>query len=458
LERISEDDSETSGKIERGQTIGCFQIESPGMRGVLKEIHARKIEDILVALALYRPGPLQGGLKDAFVRRFKGEERVEHIHPALASLLGETYGVVLYQEQVLRIANQLAGFSLAEADLLRRAMSHFDPGKQMQVLESKFIAGAEAKSAVPAETAKRIWDLMAAFAGYGFPKAHAASYAVVGWRSAWCKTHFPAEFMSAVLANWGGYYSQRVYLSEARRMGLKVFAPNVNHARRQFSVAYPNGEPVLYMGMDQVRDLTARTQERILRGRPFFSLDDFLSRADPRRQEAENLALAGALEVFGCIPTLLRRIREGGWRAGQMSLFGTQNCDEDDWTLVQKVAAQEQVLGIGVDAHPLELAGEKIAHSGAISTVEAASMLGKRVHLAVVRQSSHRSRTARGESMMFVTLEDLEGMLDGVIFPDVYRRFKNFLSGSQPLLVSGMVEIDAERGEPLLRVERVERL
>jgi DNA polymerase III alpha subunit len=299
---------------------------------------------------------------------------------------------------------------------------------------------------------------MAAFAGYGFPKAHAASYAVVGWRSAWCKTHFPAEFMSAVLANWGGYYSQRVYLSEARRLGLKVYPPDVNHARRQFSVAYPSGDPVLYMGMDQVRDLTGRTQERILRGRPFISLDDFLSRADPRRQEAENLALAGALQDFGCIPTLVRRIREGGWRAGQMSLFGMQSCEEEDWTLEQKVAAQEQVLGIGVDAHPLELAAERIARSGSISTVEAAGMPGKRVRVAGVRQSSHRSRTAKGETMMFITLEDLDGMLDGVIFPDVYRRVKNTISGNQPILVSGMVEIDAERGEPLLRVERVDRL
>lgn len=458
LEQISEEDRETSDKVEYGQTIGCFQIESPGMRAVLKEIHARKPEDILVALALYRPGPLQGGLKDAFVRRFKGEEPIQHIHPALAPLLEDTYGVILYQEQVLRIANQLAGFSLAEADLLRRAMSHFDPGKQMQVLENKFVSGSEAKCGVPAETAKRIWDLMAAFAGYGFPKAHAASYAVVGWRSAWCKTHFPAEFMSAVLANWGGYYSQRVYLSEARRLGLKVYPPNVNHARRQFSVAYPGGEPVLYMGMDQVRDLTGRTQERILLGRPFVSLDDFLARADPRRQEAENLALAGALEDFGRIPAMVRRIHEGGWRAGQMSLFGVQNCDEDDWTLEQKVAAQEQVLGIGVDAHPLELAGERIARSGSISTVAAVGMVGKRVRVAVVRQSSHRNRTARGETMMFITLEDLEGMLDGVVFPDVYRRVKNIISGSQPILVSGVVEIDSERGEPLLRVERVDRL
>ncbi|MBN8658287.1 MAG: DNA polymerase III subunit alpha, partial [Anaerolineae bacterium] len=148
-------DEATSNRIEKGETIGCFQIESPGMRGTLREIHARTEDDIMAALALYRPGPLTGGLKDAFVRRFKGDEPVRHLHPALAPLLDETFGVILYQEQVLRIANELAGFSLAEADLLRRAMSHFDPGKKMQELERKFVNEAQARSGIPIETGER---------------------------------------------------------------------------------------------------------------------------------------------------------------------------------------------------------------------------------------------------------------------------------------------------------------
>ena len=197
--------------------------------------------------------------------------------------------------------------SLAEGDLLRRAMSHFDPGKLMQVLKAKFIAGAYEKNGIAPDVAERVWELMAAFAGYGFPKAHAASYALVGWRSAWCKTHFPAEFLAAVLANWGGYYSQRVYLSEARRMGLIVKPPHVNHAQRQFSVTYPKGDAVLYMGLDQVKDLTQRTQARIIQNQPFPTLDDFLSQVDPREQEVENLVKVGALEGFGRIPELLSR-------------------------------------------------------------------------------------------------------------------------------------------------------
>ena len=459
LESTPPDDPETSDRVESGGTIGCFQIESPGMRATLREIHARTPDDIMAALALYRPGPLSGGLKDAFVRRFKGLEPVQHLHPSLQPLLEQTYGVILYQEQVLRIAHELAGFSLAEADLLRRAMSHFDPGRQMQVLQQKFVAQAQARNGVPVETGEQIWEMMAAFAGYGFPKAHAASYAQVSWRSAWCKTHFPGEFMAAVLANWGGYYSQRVYLSEARRLGLAVQPPHVNFSENNFVYA-SDGQAgkALFMGLDQVRDLTRRTIERVMHGRPFHSLEDFLARADPRPQEAASLARVGALEGFGRIPAILRRVEGGRWQAMQPSLFEFSTQDdygEKDWTQAQKVAAQEELLGVSLEAHPLELVAEKIRAAGAIPTSEAAGRVGQRVSVAGLRQSGHSSRTAKGESMMFLTLEDLSGMLDVVVFPDVYRRVKNAVHAATPLLVTGMMEMDESRGEPLLRAESV---
>jgi DNA polymerase-3 subunit alpha len=459
LDSTPAEDPETSRRLESGATIGCFQIESPGMRATLRAIRARTEDDLTAALALYRPGPLSGGLKDAFVRRFKGEEPVSHIHPALEPLLAETYGVILYQEQVLRIAHELAGFSLAEADLLRRAMSHFDPGRQMQLLQEKFVRQAEARSGVPPETGGRVWEMMAAFAGYGFPKAHAASYARLAWRSAWCKTHFPAEFMAAVLANGGGYYSQRVYLSEARRLGLAVRPPHVSFAGAAFSVVRgAGGEKALTMGLDQVRDLTRRTIGRIRQGQPYASLEDFLARVDPRPQEAGALARVGAFEGFGSIPGILRRLEGGGWQAGQPSLFGWQDPGGEDWTLEQKVAAQVELLGVSLEAHPLELAAGAIAAAGAITTLEAAERVGQRVTVAGLRQSGHRSRTAKGEAMMFLTLEDLSGMLEAVLFPDAYRPARLFIHGSAPLLVTGVVERNASQGEPLLRVERVRRL
>ncbi len=455
LETIPREDAEVSNMVNQGRTIGCFQIESPGMRATLKEVKARSVDDIMVALSLYRPGPLTGGLKDAFVRRHLGKEATEYLHPALSRLLADTYGVILYQEQVLQLAHELAGFSLADADLLRRAMSHFDPGKQMQTLKEKFVAGAWQLNQVPEDSAIRIWELMAAFAGYGFPKAHAASYAQVSWRSAWCKTHYPAFFMAAVLANWGGYYSQRIYMNEARRMGLKLRPPEVNHAEREFSVKILEGEQVLFMGLDQVRELTQRTQSSIVRNRPYTSLADFLRRVDPRPVEAENLVKAGTLEGFGSIPVLLHQLEHGGWQGGQLSLFSLGEAVEEDWNLAQKVAAQEEILGTGVIAHPLELAEKQIATAGALTTVDAASRLEQQVRVAGMRQTWRRSLTTRGDYIYFMSLEDLEGMLDVVITSAVYRRSKAALSTGGPYVVEGKVDLDSQRGEPFIRAEKI---
>jgi len=471
LESIPEEDVATANLVQAGKTIGCFQIESPGMRATLKEIQARSVDDIMVALALYRPGPLTGGLKEAFVRRHRREEQADYLHPALEPLLADTYGVILYQEQVLRITHELAGLSLADADLLRRAMSHFDPGEQMRTLKEKFVTGALAHSGVPQAVGERIWQLMAAFAGYGFPKAHAASYAQVAWRAAWCKTHEPAVFIAAVLANWGGYYGQRVYLMEARRMGLAVRAPHINHAGREFSVRYLEGRPVLFMGLDQVRDLTRRAQVRILNQRPFHSLADFLARVDPRPAEAENLIQAGALEGFGTIPTLLGQLKRG-WRGGQLPLFeldATRGIEADeDWSLAEKMAAQETILGVGVVAHPLELVARQLAAAGTISTLEAAARLGQRVRVAGIRQTWQRSRTGRLESgrmesgrlesVYIMALEDLDGMIEVVIPSDVFKRYRPAFSGGVPFVIEGEVMLDEAAGEPFIRAEKAWRL
>jgi DNA polymerase III subunit alpha len=461
LEAVPDEDSGVSDLVETAATIGCFQIESPGMRATLKEIHARSIDDIMAALALFRPGPLSGGLKDAFVRRHRGLEPVEQLHPSLNPLLDDTYGVILYQEQVLLIAHELAGLSLADADLLRRAMSHFDPGKQMQSLKERFMAGAMEKKGVPESVSERVWELMAAFAGYGFPKAHAASYAQIAWRAAWCKAYFPAEFISAVLANWGGYYGQRVYLNEARRLKLAIRPPHINFSRPEFSLHYSQQEPILFMGLDQVRDLTRRTMGRILRGRPFVSLTDFLARADPRPIEAENLVRVGALSGLGSIPFLLEQLRGGGWRGGQLSLFTLQHNAEttgDDWSLAEKMAAQDTILGVSVEAHPLELYASDIAATGAMTTIEAATRVGQKVRVAGMRQIWRRVSSPKGDTFYYLSLEDLEGMLDTVIYSDVYRRHRSELSGHGPYILEGRVERNTSSGEPTLKVERLWRL
>lgn len=457
LDSIPMDDKETADTVQNGKTIGCFQIESPGMRATIKEIKADSVDDVMAALALYRPGPLRGGLRDAFIRRFKGLEAVDHIHPILGPLLDESYGVILYQEQVLRIAHELGGLSLADADMLRRAMSHFDPGEQMKTLKKRFLAGFQKKE-VPLEKAEMVWEMMAAFAGYGFPKAHAASYALVAWQAAWCKTHFPAEFMAAVLANGGGYYSQRVYLSEARRMGLRVRPPHINHSLEQFHVTYPQGEETLFMGLDQVYGLTRHTQKQIINQRPFQNLNEFLTRVDPRRSELDNLIRCGALEGFGTIPDLLDKVSQETWRKDQFALFDWQENKNADWSLSELAQAQEEILGVSVAVHPLEMVVDKIAAAGAVASVEAAGRPGESVVIAGMRLTSRRTRTSKGEMMLFLSVEDLDGMMEVVVFPDVYRQYRDELSGAGPYLIRGVVEWDEERGEPWLRAAKIRNI
>jgi DNA polymerase III alpha subunit len=262
--------------------------------------------------------------------------------------------------------------------------------------------------------------------------------------------------MAAILANWGGYYSQRVYLGEARRMGLAVRPPHINYSQHNFSVQkIGNSEQrALFMGLDQLKELTRQTSQRIIRFAPFTAVDDFLTRVDPRPQEAENLASVGALDGMGNIPSILQRLKNGGWQQNQMSLFEWSDSEKDDWSLQQKVEAQLEILGVSLVAHPLELVSDKLQGTAAISTVDAVAKTGRRVTVAGIQQASHRSQTARGD-MLFLSFEDLQGTLDAILFPEVYRQSKSLISSTTPFLLNGIMEMDAERGEPFLRVEKV---
>jgi DNA polymerase III subunit alpha len=456
LAQIPGDDTRTAMTVEAAKTIGCFQIESPGMRATLREIKAKNVEDIMAALALYRPGPLRGGLRDAFVRRFRGEEPVTHIHESLQDLLDNTLGVILYQEQVLRIAHELGGLTIAQADILRRAMSHFDPGKVMDTLRLNFVAGAQARKNVPKETAERIWDMMAAFAGYGFPKAHAASYAQLAWNSAWCKTHYPAEFMSAVLGFGGGYYSQRVYIMEARRMVLSIKAPHINYSNDRFRVIYPKGEPILYMGLNQVRDLTLRTIRNIIEKRPFLSLEDFLIRCDPQKKEANNLIMCEALEGLTSIRQGLARI-EHQRLPGQLQLFIPAD-DTDDLDLDARIRAQQEILGVSLSISPLEQYADQIQSMGALSTLEAQTLVGEIVRVAGMRQTLRRFRNRNHQMMCYMNIEDLEGSLQVIINSALYKRFYHFLSETGPFLIEGVIEHDADRNRTRMIAENISLL
>ena len=456
LRNIPGEDPDTADTVQKAKTIGCFQIESPGMRATLREINAKNIEDIMAALALYRPGPLRGGLRDAFVRRFRGEESVTHIHQSLSNLLNSTYGVILYQEQVLRIAHELGGLSITQADILRRAMSHFDPGGVMDTLRQSFITGAALRHNVPPETAQRIWEMMAAFAGYGFPKAHAASYAQLAWNSAWCKTNFPAEFMAAVLGFRGGYYSQRVYLMEARRLKLELSHPHINHSNHRFCVKYPKGEAILYMGLAQVRDLTRKTIETIFRNRPFLNLEDFIIRVNPQKKEAQNLIMCGALDGLTTIPLGLDRIAYTQ-PPGQFQLF-IDSHHTKDWNIQQRLKAQQEILGVSLAITPLEQFTEHIQSEGAVTTVESQNMIGRKIKVAGMRQTLRRFRTSTNQMMCYLILEDLDGSLRVMIPPHVYKKNYITLRDSDLFLVEGVMEQDTEHKRIRMIAEEITTL
>ena len=453
LASIPGDDPKTATTVEEARTIGCFQIESPGMRATLREIKANSVEDIMAALALYRPGPLRGGLRDAFVRRFKGEEMIEHIHPSLEHLLDDTLGVILYQEQVLRIAHELGGLTIAQADILRRAMSHFDPGKVMDTLKKSFIEGASHRRNVPQEIGERIWEMMAAFAGYGFPKAHAASYAQLAWNSAWCKSHYPAEFMAAVLSFGGGYYSQSVYLMEARRLGLSIQPPHVNQSNIKFRVLYPQGKPMIYMGLNQVKDLTQKTIRNILNNRPFSSLEEFLVTVDPQKKEVENLLSIGAFSDITTITSGLEKIKHQ-LIPGQMQLFPPKDI-ADGWHKKDIAEAQSEILGVSLSITPLEQIADQIDSLGAISTLEARNYLGEKVRIVGMRQTWRRIRTHSNQIICFFSIEDLEGSIQVVIPSQLYRKIRDIVVKPGPFLVEGIIKHDSERNKTQLQATKM---
>jgi DNA polymerase-3 subunit alpha len=397
----------------------------------------------MIALALYRPGPMTGGLKDTFVQRHLGNEEVKHIHPSLEKLLRNTYGVILYQEQVLRIASELAGLSLADADLLRRAMSHFDPGDKMKNLKNRFVEGARTISKVPEDIAEQIWDLMAAFSGYGFPKAHAASYAEVAWKSLWCKAHFPVEFMAAVLSGGGGYYRQHVYINEIRRLGIKLKPPHINHSGRSFSISYSTESPIIYMGLDQVRDLSIKTQEQIIANRPYHSCEEFLTKVDPNIKEVVNLIKVGAMDGFGKIPNLLKMVSIGGWRKNQPSLFPLQFQDtKEEWSLAERVNAQIEILGVGIDAHPVELKSEFRTIQGTTPIKAIKSIDGEIIKLIGIKQTVQRFHSSNEDTYYLLELDDSTGVLPVRISENMYNESKKIFSNTTPFLVEGSILFD----------------
>ncbi|MBK8984984.1 MAG: DNA polymerase III subunit alpha [Chloroflexi bacterium] len=371
LEAISLNDQATGDVLARGTTIGVFQCESTGAQRTLRQLQARSVWDLAVANAFFKPGPATGGMAKSFVRRYRGEEAITYLHPALEPILGPTQGVLLFQEQVLRVATEIAGLSWAQADRLRQGMSKFQ-AREMAALRLAFVHGCQRKAPdgpdFTPEQANTLWEQVAAFAGYGFNQGHATAYADVSYRSAYLKTHFPAEFLCARLADHGGFHHPAVYMAEARRLGIPVRPPHVNMSGRkvtltelpilnpQSSIVHPPS-PILWLGLGQVRDVRRESVKGIVAARPFSSLADLLERVSLHAKEVSHLIQCGALDGLGeSRAALLAEAEAIGWAgsARQMA-FAFARATPAPESAAQRLEWETHLLGLPISVHPLDL-------------------------------------------------------------------------------------------------------
>ncbi|MCB9916087.1 MAG: DNA polymerase III subunit alpha [Planctomycetes bacterium] len=319
LAALPEDDAATGDTLAEGRSLACFQVESPGMRHLLQQTGARDMDAVIQAVALIRPGPAGSGMKDAYVRRFRGLEPPAPPHPRLTETLWDTQGVMLYQEDVMRVAQALAGMELAEADLLRRALQK-RRSEELAPLALRFRTGCEEQGVARAD-AERVWELVANFASFGFCKAHAVTYGRIAYRAVWLKTHHPAAYLVAFLNSHTGYYKPRVYVEEARRLGVAILPPDVNKSAVEVALEWLGGDgprddagaPALRLGLGTIKGLSQRLLERLVAERarrgPFLSLPDLLERSGAHVDEARHLIQCGALDGFDRTrPELLWRL------------------------------------------------------------------------------------------------------------------------------------------------------
>lgn len=363
LAEIPETDEETAVTLRTGDTVGVFQCESSGARRTLRQLAAETVADLAAANAFFKPGPATGGMAAAFVRRYRGEEKVTYLHPALEPILAPTQGVLLFQEQILRLATEIAGLSWAQADQLRKGMSKFKP-RQMAALRLDFERGCRERSGFTADQAATLWEQVAAFAGYGFNRGHATAYAGVSYRSVYLKTHWPAEFLCARLIGHGGFHHPAVYIAEAQRLGVAVRPPHVNASGRAFTLTYETEDdekgpsPTLWMGLGAVRQLRRRAAEAILAKRPFRDLTDLLSRVALREKEIRYLIQCGALDGLGESRAALLAAAETAGRAGsprQMAFDFARETAVSPETAAQRIAWEKHVLGQPLSVHPVAL-------------------------------------------------------------------------------------------------------
>jgi DNA polymerase-3 subunit alpha len=474
------DDPKTFSLLSRGETVGVFQFESSGMRDYLRKLKPEALEDMIAMNALYRPGPLGSAMIDEFIHRKHGRREISYEHPLLEPILKETYGVIVYQEQVMRIASELAGFSLGKADLLRRAMGK----KQSDVMieqREEFIKGAQDKG-VSSAVANTIFDKIAHFAGYGFNKSHAAGYALIAYRTAYLKAHYPLEFMAATLTSEMDNSDRIVTLiNECRRMGIDVLPPDVHESYYDFRVV----DGTIRFALGAVKNVGRAPVESIVAARrsekPFTNLFDLCERVDLRwvnKRVLESLAQAGALDSLeghraqkmAMVPKAMEYAQslQQDRERGQTSLFSTRGgsgalktprpplINLPEWHINELLAREKALLGFYVSGHPLTNYEDEVKAFATLSLADLDKTRdGQEVCVAGIITAFKRTSDRKGQAMAFMTLEDFSGSAEAILFAEPFEHHQTLVYNDSAVLSRAVVSTREERKAKLRIFEMV---
>ena len=457
-----EDDSATQANVAKGNTMGCFYIESPAMRLLQKKTNVGDFEHLVINSSIIRPAANE--FIREYVRRLHGG-KWEAIHPLLSDVLDETYGIRIYQEDVSKTAVALAGFSHADADGLRKIMSKKDKARNLNDYRARFTAGAKAKG-IRNDQIEAIWNMMMSFSGYSFCKPHSASYARVSFQAAYLKTHYPAEFMAAVISNQGGFYSTFAYVSEARRMGVKILPPDVNNS----DIPWKGGAGIIRVGLSSVKDAGLETCKRIITERkekPYSDIVDFLDRVQPASLEARSLINAGAFDLLHPKENRSGLLWElACWKKSKPNRYGAGDLFDGRIMVSKPVFPLENkrerlrqefaALGFLCDQHPMMLYADTLKELKTVKAKDLHCFVGGHVRIAGLLIAGKVVYTKHGVPMEFITFEDDTGLIETIFFPKSYRRFCAILDRSRPFILHGKVEEDF--GAITMTVNRVEAL
>ena len=465
VELLPFDDAKTFALLSSGKTTGIFQLESSGMRDLLSGFKPDRFEDIIAIIALYRPGPMD--LIPDFIKRKQGKVPIVYELPELEPILKDTYGVIVYQEQVMAIANTVAGFSLGQADILRRAMGKKKP-EEMEKLRVKFLEGAR-QNKIAEKKAEKLYELIQKFAGYGFNKSHAAAYAVVCYHTGYLKAHYPTEFMAALMTTDMGNQDKIVgYFTECRDLGIKVLGPDVNESQKNFAVV----DGAIRFGLAAIKNVGEGAVDSVLAIRAdsgrFTSFFDFCRRVDlhkVNKRMLEGLIKAGAFDSLGAKRSQLMAMLDHGIEdgaaaqqereRGQTSIFGEElNGDGSahghiepalpnvpEWDQAQRLKYERELTGFYITAHPLARYEATIHALATATTVGIAELSdGKEVRLCGIIATVKSMLTKKGDRMAYMTLEDLQGTVEVIVFPDLFKTVGELIAPERLIRVTGTID------------------